>query len=66
MLVRRNDGAMLPAFVRDAMALIAGAVGHEIANPLTVLIHSLEHARRTGRPLGDEPSEPNISELDAW
>ncbi|HVJ17519.1 MAG TPA: HAMP domain-containing sensor histidine kinase [Polyangiaceae bacterium] len=62
-LARHDDGPELPAFLRDAMALIAGAVGHEIANPLTVLIHSLEHARRTGRPLGDEPSEPNIPEL---
>ncbi len=62
-LLRQDDGPALPAFVRDAMALIAGAVGHEIANPLTVLIHSLEHARRSGRPLGDEPSEPNIPEL---
>ncbi len=53
----------LPAFVRDAMSLIAGAVGHEIANPLTVLIHALEHARRTGRPIGNEAGEPNLQEL---
>jgi len=62
-LARHQNDQAVPAFVRDAMALIAGAVGHEIANPLTVLIHSLEHARKTGRPLGDEPSEPNIPEL---
>jgi CheY-like chemotaxis protein len=62
-LHKQAGDTALPGFVRDAMALIAGAVGHEIANPLTVLIHSLEHARRTGRPIGESASEPNIQEL---
>jgi CheY-like chemotaxis protein len=62
-LHKQGGDNALPGFVRDAMALIAGAVGHEIANPLTVLIHSLEHARRTGRPIGESASEPNIQEL---
>lgn len=62
-LAKHGEDAALPAFVRDAMALIAGAVGHEIANPLTVLIHSLEHARRTGQPIGTDENEPNIPEL---
>ncbi len=59
----QSSPAELPSFVRDAMSLIAGAVGHEIANPLTVLIHALEHSRRTGRPIGNERGEPNLQEL---
>jgi signal transduction histidine kinase len=62
-LSRRDEGQRWPLFVRDALALIAGAVGHEIANPLTVLIHTLEHVRSRGRKLGDDPEAPEITEL---
>lgn len=53
----------LPGFVRDSMELIAGAVGHEIANPLTVLIRTLERARRSGQGVGQDQGQASIDEL---
>jgi CheY-like chemotaxis protein len=63
---RQSSEHELPGFVRDSMELIAGAVGHEIANPLTVLIHTLEHARRSGQGIGqgrDARGQASIDEL---
>jgi CheY-like chemotaxis protein len=60
---RQSAEQEMPAFVRDSMELIAGAVGHEIANPLTVLIHTLEHARRSGRGIGQDADQASIDEL---
>lgn len=34
--------------LRGTTKLLAEALGHELANPLAILIHSLEHARDTG------------------
>ena len=47
--------------LRGTTKLLAEALGHELANPLAILIHSLEHARDHG-PDG-KIELPDVSEL---
>jgi CheY-like chemotaxis protein len=49
--------------LRGTTKLLAEALGHELANPLAILIHSLEHARDSGKGNGGGPERLHVNEL---